>query len=522
MTSPRLLRVLLIDDSPDDAFLLTRELRRGGFDVDVDRVETREELIDALARGGWDLILADYHIPGLPVEELMSVLRDHEEDVPFLVVSGTVDEDTAVEVMTAGAHDFLSKDRLGRLVPAVERELRDAAIRRRQAGTQRDLEASRTRFRDFAEHIRDVFWVSDPEKVSIEYVSPAYEEVWGRSRAALYADPTEWLDAVHPQDRDRVRDALELQIRGEYELRYRIVRPDGDIRWVWDRAFPVRGPEGGVDRIVGVAEDVTEQVTLEQQLLHSQKMEAVGRLAGGVAHDFNNLLTVIGGRADLLSSDLGADSVLQEDVEEIQRAVRQASSLTRRLLAFSKRQILDLQEVSLEAIVRDMQGMARRLIGEEVELEVDLCSEPSRVRADPGQLEQVILNLAVNAREALGPASGTIRISTDRSSSAFEPIRRGSGGDEAEVAYCTLSVTDDGSGITDEVLNRIFEPFFTTKSQGTGLGLSTVFGIVDQLGGRIDVVSAPGEGTTFTVHLPRVIGSERKSDRDDAGAVPAS
>ena len=493
------LRVLFIEDSPDDVLLIVRELRRGGFDPETRRVETPEELDAAFVEGGWDLIIADYHVPGFPPEVMMQTVREFEEDVPFLMVSGIVEEGAAIEVMRAGAHDFLSKDQLARLVPALERELRDSAIRRSQAGTRRDLEMSETRFREFAEHIRDVFWVSDPEKTEVEYVSPAYEEVWGRSREELYRDPMSWFEAVHPEDSDRVRADLALQTTGGYEVQYRILRPDGQVRWIWDRAFPILDDQGRAIRIVGTAEDITERKTLEQQLLHSQKMEAVGRLAGGVAHDFNNLLTVIGGRADLLMSEVSTDSVLREDVEEIQRAVRQASSLTRRLLAFSKRQILNLQDVSVESVIRDMERMVRRIIGEEVELEVALADDECEVRADPGQLEQVVLNLVVNARDALPPGSGRVRISTGRADEQFSPLDPGAA---SAARFCTLTVSDNGSGIPADVRERIFEPFYTTRAEGTGLGLSTVFGIVDQAGGRIDVQSSPGKGSTFMVYLP--------------------
>lgn len=504
MTGTRQLRVLFVEDTPDDALLVARELERGGFEVDAERVETLDGLQTALQDRAWDLVIGDYHLPGLPVARMVAAIREHDPDVPFLMVSGTVDEQAALEVMRAGAHDFLSKDRLERLIPALERELREAAVRRREAETRDQLALSEARFRLIAEHIEDTFWISAPDKSSFDYVSPAYETTWGRSRDSLYSNPKQWLESVHPEDRQRVSGALPAQPRGEFEERYRIVRPDGEVRWIWDRAFPVHDEDGRVARVVGVAEDITERVTLEERLLHSQKMEAVGRLAGGVAHDFNNLLTVIGGRADLLLMEVGHDSELREDVEEIQRAVRHASSLTRRLLAFSKRQILNLQRIRVEEVVGEMEQMARRIIGETVGLEVELSEAPGDVVADPGQLEQVILNLVVNAREALESATGLIRIRTGRAAEDLAPLPPESKGDPT---WCTVEVADNGSGIAPHVLDRIFEPFFTTKREGTGLGLSTVFGIVDQLGGGIDVESEPGRGTRFRIHLPVAGGS---------------
>jgi PAS domain S-box-containing protein len=269
---------------------------------------------------------------------------------------------------------------------------------------------------------------------------------------------------------------------------------------------PVRDERGAVTTVIGVAADVTDKVALEGQLRQAQKMEAVGRLAGGIAHDFNNLLTAILSYADFLLVSLGADHPAREDVDEIRRAALKAADLTRQLLAFSRRQVLQPKLLDLNAIVSEMEKLLRRLIGEDVMLSTRLQADLGVVRADPSQLEQVIVNLAVNARDAM-PHGGTLTIETAEADA--DEVRAHGQVVVAPGSYVMLRIRDTGEGMDAETRARLFEPFFTTKEQGrgTGLGLATVYGIVKQSGGYIWVESEPGHGTTFTVHLPRFEGT---------------
>jgi nitrogen-specific signal transduction histidine kinase len=255
-----------------------------------------------------------------------------------------------------------------------------------------------------------------------------------------------------------------------------------------------------------LVEDITERKLLEAQLRQAQKMEAVGRLAGGIAHDFNNLLTAITGYADLALSDLREGDPMRQDMEEILRAAHRAAELTRQLLAFSRQQVLAPRVLDLNEVVQSVDKMLRRLVGEDVELLSVLAPGLGHVKADPGQLEQVIVNLAVNARDAM-PTGGKLTIETADAELAETRVR-----DLATVPagrYVMLAITDSGTGMDEETKARIFEPFFTTKEQGkgTGLGLATVYGIVKQSGGFIWLYSEPGHGTTFKIYLPRVEGA---------------
>jgi two-component system cell cycle sensor histidine kinase/response regulator CckA len=374
---------------------------------------------------------------------------------------------------------------------------------RRQAETQ--IRETEVRFRELADNVREIFFVLDPQTWRALYVSPAYESIMGRVQAEAYAGPFSWAAGIHPEDQERVLATAQESARtGAFAtVVYRVVRPDKTMRWVRARATPVRDGAGQVVRLVGIAEDITDLKGTEAQLVQAQKMEAVGRLAGGIAHDFNNLLTVITSYGELQLDDLPAEDARRADLEEIVRAAREAAKLTRQLLAFSRRQVLDVTVLSLNDVVTNLNKMLMRVIGEDLDLALVLAPDLGAVRADPGQIEQVLMNLAVNARDAM-PNGGKITIETSNVEltedyvRTHEPVLPGS--------YVLLAFSDSGLGMDEATKAHIFEPFFTTKEigKGTGLGLATVYGIVKQSDGFIWVYSEPGHGATFKIYLPRV------------------
>lgn len=368
---------------------------------------------------------------------------------------------------------------------------------------EESLRESEARFRQIAENIEEVFWMVDfPAKSRMIYVSPAYEKIWGCTCKSLYENPESFLNAVHPDDRERVASACARQAEEKYDEIYRLLRPDGTTRWIRDRAFPIHNEAGEIYRIVGLAEDITERKQIELQFFQSQKMEAFGKLAGGVAHDFNNLLTVIGGYNEIVLSAFGPNDPRRDFVEEIAKAAERASSLTRQLLAFSRQQVMQPKIINLNEVLGNVEKMLRRLIGEDIALITQPASDLECVKADPGQLENVLMNLAVNARDAM-PGGGTLTISTQNTGLLLDAAGVSMG------RHVMLSVADTGVGMPDHIKAQIFEPFFTTKpiGHGTGLGLATCYGIVKQSGGFINVESKIGKGTTFKIHLPCVNGT---------------
>jgi len=378
---------------------------------------------------------------------------------------------------------------------------------RKQA--QEALRESDERFRQLAENIADTFWMTSPDSRKIYYVSPAYERIWGHTLASLQADPSQRLEAILPEDRERVVNAFaSLAInQPSINVEYRIKRPDGTIRWINDRGFQVRDPENRVVRLTGIATDITERKQLEDQLFQSQKMETVGKLAGGIAHEFNSILTAIIGQSELLLRDLPFGDRLSKKVTEIRKAADRAAELTRELLAYGRKQILRPEILDLNQIIANMEGMFSHLMGTTVDVRIVPANDLQAVRADAGQIEQVIMNMAMNARDAM-PAGGKLTLETTNVTFDAENVSRypelGPG------QYVMLSITDTGIGMSGEVKAHAFEPFFSTKDvgQGTGLGLATCYGIVKQSGGHISVDSELGKGTTFKIYLPQVEGEK--------------
>ncbi|MBI4567793.1 MAG: response regulator [Planctomycetes bacterium] len=507
------LRVLILEDNPDDALLLVRELQREYQPLVHRRVESAAELEAALPVERWDVVLSDFSMPGFSAPEALAIVRDRGPEVPFIIISGTVGEETAVAAIKAGADDFLLKSQTARLIAVIEREREVYATRAARRASERRLVESEDRYRRLTENAPDVIFryrLADPP--GFEYVNPAMSAVSGYTRDQFYADPGLLAALVHENDQAILAEVLAGETAGLIRLRW--MNRDHTVVWTEQRVVVVRDGAGQIVALEVVARDVTERRRLEEELRQSQKMEAIGQLAGGVAHDFNNLLTVMNGRADLILARAGLDVATVRAVSEIREAGDRAAALTRQLLAFGRKQVLETRVLEMNGVVAETCGMLRRVIGEHIEVITVLAADTGRVKADPNQLSQVIINLVLNARDAM-PRGGRLTIETSNADLDLTYTRTHVGASQGR--HVALAISDTGCGMTEAVKARLFEPFFTTKEQGrgTGLGLATVYGIVKQSGGNIWAYSEVGRGTTFKVYLPRVDAAPASSENWD-------
>jgi len=488
-------RLLLIEDNPADADLVSEHLE--GLEKPSPSVEWVGSLAEGLKRlddgDGFTAVLLDLNLPDSTGLGTLDRVLEQGATLPVIVLTGVDPGGLGVQAVARGASDFLPKDEV--TGPVLARSIRYAVERHHR----RRLEAQ---YHALVESSRDLVMILDRD-LTIRYVSPSLLEILGyRAEEQTGAD---LFAQVHPKDRDAVQDEISRLLTDGEEpahFRYKAGHRDGGWRML-DTIAQDLFDDPHIRGLVVHARDVTEWLTLEERLRQAERMEVIGRLAGGVAHDFNNLLTAVEGHARLLLEEVGEDAALRGEVEEIRRAGQRAAALTRQLLAFSRGQTLQERPVDLGEVTLDVRRMLRRLVPEDIILEMDSGEEAVVVRADPGQLRQVVVNLVVNAADAIedgGRISVTVD-ATELSSEESDALPW-----ESEPGpYGRLTVADDGTGMSSEVVEHVFEPFFTTKPEGigTGLGLSTVYGIVKQSGGHVFVDSAPGEGTTFEVFLPR-------------------
>jgi len=513
------IRILLAEDNPDDAALIQRELRHSGVDVTIRRVHSAATFRAALDEVDPDIVLTDHSMPQFTAHDALKIAREVRPATPVIVVTGSLDEETAADYIKEGASDYVIKTHLVRLPAALV-----GALERRRAlvateAAHKALLGSEAKFaKAFNANPSGMAIttmdgrVIDVNDAFLRTLGYAREEAIGRSTVEL---------GLWPSATERARAIQAAQTLG----RVQTIEIEGRTKESTKRTLLYSAELielDGAPHVLVLTTDITERRELEDHLRQAGKMEAVGQLAGGVAHDFNNILTAILGYADLLTADLPSDDRRREDVDEIRKAAQRAAALTRQLLAFSRKQVLEPRVLGLNALVDGMDKMLRPILGENVALRAVPAGDLHAVRADPNQLEQVILNLAINARDAM-PAGGKLTIETANVELDAEYAAR-----HASVVpghYVMLAVSDTGSGMDAATQKRIFEPFFTTKEagRGTGLGLSTVYGIVKQSGGSIWVYSELGTGTTFKIYLPAVdlpaeaLGTAAEAARDLAG-----
>lgn len=505
------LRALIVEDRSDDVDLMLHELQRSGYAVERWAVDSKSDYVAALDREP-DVILCDYSMVRFNAPQALRLLRDKGCDIPFIVVTGSISEEVVVECMKEGAADYIIKDRLTRLGPAIGLALKAKASRDAQRRTEAALCASEERFERAVTAAHVGTWDWDLQTGQI---------VWSDENVRMFGLRAEDFDGryetftqcIHTEDRARIAEAVDRarKDRTLYDQEFRVRWPDGTERWLHATGQFIYDEAGRAVRMAGVVQDVTERKRAEEamhqkeaQLRQAQKMEVVGALASGIAHDINNLLTVIYGSVEAARLVSPADPELAELLDRVEEAAQQAAGVTKGLLAFARQTPPEKKVVNLCEVIDRATRFLKRMLPATIELTVDRVENPPIwVHGDETHLQQMVLNLAINARDAM-PDGGSLRIRI-----AHVPIA--DAGPLAEtsadaVGFARLQVIDTGTGMSPEIMGRIFDPFFTTKprGQGTGLGLAITRSIVEEHGGHLAVESASGKGTTFTFTMPCV------------------
>jgi signal transduction histidine kinase len=494
--------ILLLEDSPIDAELTLARLDEAGIECRATRVETQTGFLAALEDRRPDLILADVILADFDGLSALDLARVRCPEVPFIFVSGVLGEERAVDSLLRGATDYVLKERRERLVPAVQRALKEASFRAQHRRSDLAVPESEDQVRLALSVGRMGTWDLDVASGAIRW-SPEAAAVLGGPGQRLPDDLDSLIELLSSEDAERVRTSIHLALAdpGDYVTEFGLPRGDGTA-WIRLAGRVLSDSAGRPVRIVGIAADFTEQRRAEEHLRRVQRMEAVGRLAGGMAHETNNQMAVVIGFADFIlrRSDLAAD--LRSDLLQIRRAAERTAAVTQQLLTFSRRQLVQPEVLDVSAAVGAFAPVLRRTLGEQSRLETRATGE-YHVRIGRGQIEQVLLNLALNAVDAM-PTGGSLTIETselglpaaDRGPRKGFPIREG--------RYVLLAVSDTGTGMDQSTVERIFEPFFTTKEigKGSGLGLAAVYGIVKQADGYVWARSEPGRGTTIEIYLP--------------------
>jgi len=501
------LHLLILEDNQDDAELAVKELERKGFNVKWTRVDTKKGFIEALAEKP-DLLLADYFVPFFDAMAALQMYRQLKLEIPLIVYSGKISEEIAVECMKSGATDYVFKDNLSRLGPVVKRALEEIKIYRKNRQSEEALRESEEKYRTLYDSSRDAIMILSTDKVFLNG-NPACVKMFGCrdedefiSLTPTALSPEYQMDGALSVEKSQKMISIAME-QGSHFFEWKHKRVNGEEFYA--RVLLASIKLSGKKILQATVRDITEHKKLEAQLRQSQKMEAIGILAGGVAHDFNNILTTIIGNAELALMNVIKDKSLRKGIKEIKKAGERAVSLTRQLLAFSRKQIVQPKILDINELLTDMEKMLGRLIGEDIEMLTIPAPALWQVEIDPGQIEQVIMNLAINAKDAM-PCGGKLTIET-ANADLDENYSHEHGIEEKKSGrYVMLAVSDTGIGMDKETHEHIFEPFFTTKKvgKGTGLGLATVYGIVKQNNGFIWVYSEPKQGAIFKVYLPEV------------------
>jgi PAS domain S-box-containing protein len=470
-------------------------------------ITSQQDFDQAMMQHTFDVVLSEYQLQWSDGLRILKKIRRRFPHTPVIWVSSASHDEAIAAGMKAGLNDYVSKRHLQRLRKAISDGMEQARQRQQDAHALQTLRAAEQRYRVLSDLTSDYAYllhIKTDGSMRCEWVNERFTALTGYTLEALTRQGG-WTSFIHAEDVPIVSQRSPRWLMGQTDVsEFRIITQCGEERWLRDYTCPVRdGHERYLMRVYGAGQEITERRRLEEPLRQSHKMEAIGRLAGGIAHDFNNLLQVISGYSDLLQRRLMRQHTLSRYVQEIKNVSEQGTVLTRQLMTVSRKPSFQPQVLDFESIMSNIIPILRRLVGEDIELIASVTPGLGQVTADSGQLEQVILNLVVNARDAM-PHGG--RLVLEAVSVTLDAALASRLGGMAPGEYIRLAVNDTGLGMDAETQTHIFEPFFTTKEpgKGTGLGLFTVYGIVTQNGGNMQVESTPGLGTTFTIHFPRV------------------
>ncbi|MBV9388616.1 MAG: response regulator [Chroococcidiopsidaceae cyanobacterium CP_BM_ER_R8_30] len=510
------LRVLVVEDLEDDMLLMLRELRHGGYTLDYVRVETAEEMQATLDRQMWDIVIADYTLPEFSAPAALKLLQHQQQDLPFIIVSGTIEEETAVAAMKAGAHDFITKSNLARLLPAVERELREAEERQKRHKAERALREADQKIReqaallDVASNAIFVRALDD----RILYWNQGAERLYGWMAAEAIGQPANQL----LQNRDTQLETMmpTLVEQGEWRGELSKVTKTGRKVIVETRWTLARDETGQPKFVLSVDTDITDKKHLEAQFYRAQRLESLGTLASGIAHDLNNVLTPILTIGQILrSSQPKLDARSEEMLQILESSARQGANMIKQILTFTRETDGERSPIQVAPLLQEVINIVQKTFPKSICIRQNILDQSlGLVAADATYLHQVFMNLCVNARDAM-PNGGILSLCVEHRfvDRAFAQTNL-----DAQIGnYTVVTVADTGTGIPLEVRDRIFDPFFTTKplGQGTGLGLSTVLGIVKNYGGFLQVFSEVGCGTQVKVYLPVVEGTSTSSSQPE-------